>query len=258
MINYTEQEEQAKRYAKNYTSSAVTIGIILVIVGVIVVLTNVGLFPYALRRFFISWQMLLIAFGIIGLVKGNKTAGALFIIVGTFFLLPKISMLWPSVAIFGTNFTHNFWPLLIILCGLCLIFTSRTGSNFISNGAKSNRINTADSKDGYLNYNFTFSGTEQVFLGPVFKGGNIKTTFGGASIDFRKTSLPENEPAVINVETTFGGVTLIVPENWAVEIRQNSFFGGFTDSRYSHPVYSNQNQRLIINAKCTFGGGEIK
>lgn len=257
MINLTEQEEQAKRNAGKYTSTAVTIGIILIAVGAIIVFANMGFIPFAWRHFFISWQMLLVVFGIIALWKGNKTAGSIFLLVGAFFLLSKISILWPSVTVFGNGFTRNFWPLLIILCGVCLIITSRKNSAFIGYGNNGQKVEDMGSKDGYINYNFTFSGTEQVFLEPVFKGGNIRTTFGGATLDLRRSSLPEDGPAVLNIDTTFGGVTIIVPENWCVEVRQNSLFGGFTDSRYSHPLY-NGNQKLIINAKCTFGGGEVK
>lgn len=257
MINYTEQEERAKRNTVKYTSTAVTMGIILVIIGCVVVLSNIGIIPYALRHFIISWQMLLVAFGIIGLIKGNKTAGTMFLLIGLFFLLPKISILWPSITVFGHNFTRNFWPLLIILCGIGLIVTSKRDSNF-KFSAEVEGSKNEETKDGYINYNFLFSGTEQVFLEPVFKGGNIKATFGGATLDFRRTSLPENVPAVLNIDATFGGVTIIVPDNWCVELRHNSLFGGFTDNRYNHPVPSNSNQKLIINAKCTFGGGELK
>lgn len=256
MINYSEENEKKNQNNHSKTGSAIAVGIVLVALGIIIILTNAGIIPWSLRHFLISWQMLLIVIGIFCLSSGNKTGGVVLLMVGGFFILPKLNSLFPGINIFGASFTRNFWPLLIIIAGLWLIISPRKGGTYGPNGRRT--VSYSDHNDGTINYNFTFGGSEQVFLDPVFKGGSITTTFGGMTLDLRKSSLPENEPVYLKIETTFGGTTLIVPESWNVEIRQNSFMGGFTDKRFNSPSFANSKQKLIIDAKCTFGGGEIK
>ncbi|NLH23803.1 MAG: cell wall-active antibiotics response protein, partial [Bacteroidales bacterium] len=101
-----------------------------------------------------------------------------------------------------------------------------------------------------------FSGSDTVFLEPVFRGGNIESVFGGVTLDLRKTDLQEGV-SYLKVSTVFGGVTLFIPPSWNVEIQSDSVFGNFKDNRpYAAGV--DKNSKLIIKAECVFGGGEIK
>jgi predicted membrane protein len=103
-----------------------------------------------------------------------------------------------------------------------------------------------------------FGGSEQVYLDPVFRGGQISTVFGGVKLDLRRTELPEGE-TWLTVESVFGGVEIDAPAEWNIEIRGESVFGGFTDRRPSAVGDGyGDGRKLIIKASCVFGGGEIK
>jgi|SRR5574344_1002579 predicted membrane protein len=258
MINYSEENSKKNRSNNFGSRNAIAVGIILVALGCIIFLYNAGVIPWGIKHLLISWQMLLILLGIFSLASENKIAGIVLILIGGFFIIPRLNGIFPNFILFGPSFTRNFWPLLIVVTGILIIASSRKEHNwFISTGGKVDGY-SSENKDGSVNYSFVFGGTEQVFPEPVFKGGSIKTVFGGMTLDLRRSSLPEDGPVYLKIETTFGGVTIIVPEQWSVEIHQNSFMGGFADRRYTRPSYINNKQKLIIDAKCTFGGGDIK
>jgi predicted membrane protein len=63
----------------------------------------------------------------------------------------------------------------------------------------------------------------------------------------------------IDVFCIFGGMKLIVPEDWNVKIRVMSIFGGFSDKHriLSTGTSAAQDTQLIIKGIVIFGGGEI-
>lgn len=275
MINYSENENRPQR--TNNSGSAWILGIILIAAGCLFIFTNTGLIPWAWKHLLFSWQMLLIVIGIISFSRGNNTAGTVLVLIGGFFILPKLHLIWPGITFFGPGFTRNFWPIIIILAGLAIIIFSRQhrgdyyrSHNQGNNANPSNDSNLgqrspnggtyrkAASSDGYVNFTYVFSGGDEVFLDPVFKGGNIKASFGGGSLDLRRTSLPEGEPAYLKIDAFCGGVTIMVPDDWNVEIRKNAFLGGFDDQRRFRPSNPDPNKKLILDISCLFGGGELK
>lgn len=257
MINYTEQEErenkkksEGKIFGWDWSkSSAVITGIILILVGLTIVASNVGWISWEWKHFLISWQMLLIVLGVLSLSGGGKTAGWIMLLIGCFFIIPRI----PGIEGID-NYARNFWPLIIVAVGLVLVFTSVKKPVAPDDDVASNR---ASSNDGRVFYNCTFSGDNDIFTEPVFKGGSITAVFGGVTLDLRNSSLPENGTARLTVESTFGGVTLKMPIDWNVQIVKNTAFGDFCDRRPYVPGRETQPVKLVIDARCTFGGGEI-
>lgn len=254
MINYSEPEKK-----RNDKSNALITGLIFIAVGAILLLSNMNIVPWQWKRVFVSWQMLLIVIGIVQFLRKNISAGLILILIGGFFILPKLSFILPTWI--RHNITDDFWPLLIVMVGLVIIIGAVSSNNkrkicqSTSNPNSPEDFSNIKSGDGYVNVNHVFSGSEQVFLEPVFRGGNIKTVFGGFTLDLRRTSLPEGI-SYLKLEAVFGGVTLIVPENWYVEVSQNSFLGGFSNNRVAFNY--DPNKKLIIEANCVFGGGEVK
>lgn len=110
MEKFTENYSDSKRMKK------VTFGIIVVVIGALLMASNFGYLPYHTRRIFFSWEMLLIAIGLINLVsRENKTTGIILIGIGAFFLIPDVFR-------FSFSFVKLFWPVLLIGVGVSLIF----------------------------------------------------------------------------------------------------------------------------------------
>lgn len=257
MINYTENEKPKRGTGSSFP---LIFGVVLIAVGSVIALYNLDIIGWRVKNLILSWQMLLIVIGIINLGRKNDSmAGIIMILIGGFFIFPKLHYLFPDIIPHIPNFSAIFWPLLLILIGAIIISKSMIGNKHRNEWRSSGKRNTQYSGiqgDGTIDANYIFSGSEQVFLDPIFKGGRIRTVFGGMELDLRRTTLPEGITH-LRVETVFGGVTLIVPESWDVRVVENSFLGGFSDKRRGH-ILLEQGKQLIIEANCVFGGGEVK
>ena len=197
--------------------------------------------------------------------------GVLFSATGVFLLMSKAAAIYPSVIRYE-QFASNFWPAFLIIVGIVIVlsfFVRNPAISFVfrtstGKGGKHSKGNWYDdykpddneNNDGKINYRFVFSGSEQVILDPVFKGGTIDATFGGMELDLRHTSLAEGK-TYLHVTTVFGGVEITAPDNWDIELVSNSFAGGVSDSRRKISE-RDTSRKLIIIAKCTFGGITIE
>ena len=229
-------------------------------VGVLLLCLNRGIFtsPPEWKSFFISWPMLLFVFGGIELCKAHYMRGTIMAAIGTFFIIPRFAEITRTS--FDEQFLSTWWPIFIIIGGLLIFFSilikptclRRRQSNPKGLWTDNYIPNQEENQDGKINYKFMFSGAEQVILDPVFKGGYIEAVFGGLELDLRRTSLSEGE-TFLHVKTVFGGAEIKAPEDWYIDIRSESFAGGVSDDR---PKSQNigHSKKLIIVAKCTFGG----
>ncbi|MDD2293110.1 MAG: LiaF-related protein [Bacteroidales bacterium] len=239
--------------SKDAGSNALILGILLVAIGAVLVLANMGLISPLLRRVLVSWQMLLIAIGTIELCRKHYTQGFIIFMIGVFFLMPRLIEL--VTGNYANGFTRNYWPVFLIIVGLTIIisiFANGKGGCQHGFGAKDHNRQKVN---GEIDYDFLFSGAEQVYMDPVFKGGEINVLFGGITLDLRNTSLAEGT-TTLKISALFGGVTIIVPAEWNVEVSQKSILGGFADNRSA--TYSENNSKLVVYAECIFGGGEVK
>jgi predicted membrane protein len=230
---------------------------LLMAAGALMVCFNTELLNPVWKPFFISWQMALFIAGAICMCRSHITFGILLSTTGIFFLIEKAAIIYPGV-IHYENFTKTYWPAVFIIAGIAIVisFVIRP-AKCCKKYPKGNWIDDYipgehENNDGKINYRFVFSGTEQVILDPVFKGGTIEATFGGMELDLRRTSLPEGK-TYLYITTVFGGVDIKAPDHWDIEFASKSFAGGVSDSRMKG-VDVDHSRKLIIVAKCTFGG----
>jgi predicted membrane protein len=239
--------------------NGIIFALLVIGLGIIWLCLNNGMLPVAWKCFFISWPMLLFVIGCAELCKVHYVPGIILASLGTFFLIPRFTGI--TGASFDWQFLSAWWPVFIIIGGLLIFFSILLKPRqFLGRHRRHQKgcreENTIPSQeenqDGKINYKFVFSGTEQVILDPVFKGGTIETIFGGVDLDLRRTSLAEGD-TFLHVKAVFGGVEIKAPENWHIEVRSESFAGGVTDDRFrsSSIDYS---RKLILVANCAFGG----
>ena len=240
----------------------VVFALILVAIGLLLLEFNMGLLPHIWSSYFFSWPMALLILGIGQLFKPNFIWGAVLTLTSIFFLFSRASNIYPDIELYE-QFISTFWPLLIIIAGVLILISAflRPGNRGVRfyhkvTCSEDKQPNQSENNDGKINYRLTFSGTEQVILDPVFKGGNIEITFGGLELDLRRTALAEGD-TFLNINVLFGGVEITAPDNWDIEIRPNRFAGGIEDSRVKG-MEKDRSRKLIVIAKCTFGGIDIK
>ena len=252
-------------------NSDLTAGLIVLLVGVVLLLKAIGfVFPF----WFISWPMLLIAIGLVLLVRHNFQNGFGFFLVifGSVFLIQKFFI-----------FPFEIMPFLIpgglILFGLYLIFkksrdNQRFNEEFFRNFNKerpssavqpsalpSEKMTVANisgfDHEEILNAQALFTGIQRRIFTKNFKGGKVSATFGGTDIDFSQADI--DGQATLQLEVAFGGVKLIVPPHWDVQVNIGTVFAaGVEDKRLYNPAAVDKNKVLKIYGSVVFGGLEIK
>lgn len=231
---------------KRRTMKKVIFGSLVLSTGILLLGFNLNMLDAYYRPIVFSWQMLLIAIGLINLGdKHSAKLGTILIAVGTFFILPKLFDL-------GLNFAELYWPALLIFAGV-LIIVSRTKHEAFHK--PHNREVNLDS--GVINENNVFGGSKVIVTAPEFKGGEVNNVFGGCKIDLSHTHLAPGTN-ILNIRCVFGGVSLIVPPHWVVKSEVTAIMGGFEDKRMVIKTEDNADHVLLIKGECVFGGGEIK
>jgi len=222
------------------------LGIVLMFLGLFLIADLADIVPWRLRDFIFTWQALLIFIGLIFLSnKENKGTGIILIVIGSFFLLPRffdVPYYWRSL----------FWPSMLILLGLVVIFSSRRNPGRTSVFGSSKRASSED----WLDDVSVFGGGDKIINSQNFQGGKLTHIFGGSKVDFTRAKLAPGKN-YLEVVMIFGGTKLIVPESWNVKIEVTSVFGGFSDKRVKTIVVSESDRSLHISGVNVFGGGEI-
>lgn len=237
-------------------SKSILFGLLLVIAGLLFLSFNFGWIDPALKPILFSWPMIFIVIGIIGFSKSNLLMSFFWLILGLFFLLPRLATAYPGIftGIDG-NFAHTYWPVLFILLGICLMARVLFGRNRRYGKRQHVNADSVGGVNGRIEKRVVFGGSESIILDLVFHGGEISATFGGVVLDLRRTTLPEGE-TYLDIDAIFGGVELYIPGDWVVETKFQTILGGMEDKRLvSQPDHS---RKLILQGVLIFGGCEIR
>ncbi len=124
--------------------------------------------------------------------------------------------------------------------------------------APSGKDRAAFNNDGgdLLSSQALFCGVQKRIMSKSFKGGKISTFFGGTEIDLRQADLTEQ--AFLDVEVAFGGIKLIVPPHWDLQINVTNVFAGIEDKRVYPAATPDPAKVMRIRGTVIFGGLEIK
>ena len=220
----------------------IILGVILVLIGLVLGCNALGITK--INIFFEGWWTLFIIIPcFIGLFNDNdKTGSIIGILIGIVLLLINqgvldIEKVW-----------NLLLPSILIIIGVSIILKDIAGGKIADEIKKINEKQNNENE-----YCATFSGQKQRCDGE-FKGASLTAVFGGIDYDLKNAII--NEDSVINASSTFGGITIYVPEDVKIKIKSTSIFGGVSDKKKhseqkdSHTIY--------INARCLFGGVDIK
>ena len=215
---------------------------ILIFFGLLILLNNLGVTSFDLTLG-TWWPLILIIIGLHQLFSSRFTNLFAFILLflGGAFQLRRLGLIDAAQI-------KLVWPLLLILFGLILLFNFSSGRRRVAETAPENTVDTL----------VIFGDVERRIASPSFLGGNLTALFGGATLDLRGSEMPEGVN-LLNIQAIFGGVDLILPEGWTVEIRGIPIFGGIEDQRTKQiGPESATGPRLRVNAFVFFGGIDVK
>ena len=216
------------------------IGGILIGIGVLVILGNVGVLENFGGLLATYWPALLILAGGFNIVTNpaGRVGGVIVATAGLLLLLINID----QIQIFDRI---SFWPVVLILVGIWFLF-------------RAGKEPTVVDKDS-LNLVALFSGNSSRVVSQAFKGGSSFAMFGGSEVDLRDVKLSSGE-AKFDVFVMFGGAEITVPKDWEIVIKGLPLFGGM-DDKTSAPAREGELDdppTLVINYLALFGGVEVK
>ena len=216
------------------------VGFVLILVGVLFLLDTFTTMNFGgvIANW---WPAIFIIIGLIKLQGHDRGAGLVFILIGVLFLLTTHDIIeWNSI--------WKFWPLVLIFIGLSMIFKGR----------RSNWKLTNESTIGndFIHSNAVFGGAEHTITSQNFKGGETMALFGGVELDLRGAKISP-DGCKIHATALFGGVEMIVPDDWNVILTGTPIFGGI-DCKSRRKSDTNGNKDVHIHCTVAFGGVEIK
>jgi predicted membrane protein len=89
-----------------------------------------------------------------------------------------------------------------------------------------------------------------------FRHASLTAVLGGVTLDLSEAT-PATTGAVIDATTILGGVTILVPRGWIVEVRGIPVLGGWDDTTDRSAIGSGA-PRVEVRALVALGGLEVK
>lgn len=229
---------------KSISGGAILMGIVLIAIGTLVLLANLGKLPFELDLHH-WWPLILIVLGVLHLYNNRNIfdfSGLFLVMLGGIFLLVTLGRIcWSDV--------WRFWPAVLILLGLSIIFRRQPVPLVLSGRS------TAGSGDSTVQVTNLLSGTERRINSQEFKGGDVHNILGGTKIDLLEARLAAGD-WLLTVSTVLGGVEILIPRDWNIEVHPSNMLGGVDDRTRQAPAAGGG--KLVIKASALLGGIDIK
>lgn len=242
-----ENIEKYKRHEhKHQPIGKVLAGLLVVLVGVALLARETGV---ALPSWLFTWEMLVIVLGFyVGLKHMFSNPGWLvLVLLGTGFIVDDI---YPDL-----SFEKYFWPAIIILAGIVLIFKpSRKLRGKHDMSFMTNCVAEQDHPENKLETVALFGGVKKNIISKEFRQGEVTCVFGGAELNMSKADF--NGRAEIELTQIFGGTKLIIPADWEIQSEVVAILGGVEDKRPE--VKESSGKILVLKGTVIFGGIDIK
>jgi hypothetical protein len=212
------------------------LGTLLVVLGVVWTLANLGVLETALLGR--GWPLFVLAVGVFkarqGPAGGQRALGVGLIVLGLIF---QVQML------LGWHF-GRVWPLLLVLFGGLLLWR-----------AFDRRIQAREADSPGLAELAFIGGANRVVRSPAFEGGYITVVIGGIEVDLRQSSMASS-PSYLDVFALWGGIDIKVPPGWRVDAKGVPLIGGFEDKTQA-PLDAAGAPRLVVRGQAVMGAVEI-
>jgi predicted membrane protein len=222
-------------------------GLLLIGGGLLFLLRNLGIVYF--DNIWSYWPVILIALGVSKLASGREVlSGTILTGIGSLFLLRNLGI------VYG-NIWGYIWPGVIIAVGVSMLTRNMWGPSLWSDSGGSG-ANPTD--ENTIATDVIFGEVDRKIVSQSFEGGRVSVVFGGAEIDLRGAAIQQPD-ATLHADAVFGGVDVIVPESWLVEVRGSGVFGGYED-RTHHPsaLAGGRAQKLIVKGGAVFGGVTVR
>lgn len=239
-----------------YITSRLVLGLILLAFGVLFLLDSLQILEA--RHYIAYWPVALIAIGLAKLIpRGaapSRAGGVIWILVGSLMLLHNLG-------VFHLRARDIVAVALLALGGVIV-----WGAVW-----KQTRTGAVTDTSETINLLAVMAGLERKVSSQEFRGGEATAVMGGCEIDLRGASIADG-PAVIDVFAMWGGIDLIVPEDWTVVGQVVPLMGGFEDKTNppspgtkipafadnTQPPSAGPRKELVLKGFAIMGGVEVR
>lgn len=223
-------------------SGHTVLGAILLTLGVLWTLDNLGLIDSDKAIEF--WPIILLAFGVAKIngynTRRDPAAGTVMVVVAGLLLLKPLG-------IFHTSVFH-LWPLLLIAGGLSLLKRARAPVGARTDGS-------AEIEDAHFSVLAVMGAAGRRVHSQQFRGAEATALMGGVELDLRSAKAA-SDTVYVEVFTWWGGIEIVVPRDWKVDIEASPIMGGVVDTTKAPvgPVATT----LVVRGIVIMGGVEVK
>ncbi|MGV8040199.1 MAG: LiaI-LiaF-like domain-containing protein [Thermoanaerobaculaceae bacterium] len=219
------------------------------------------------------WPLFLVAIGVSRLLQApggsGRGFGLVLVVVGSWLLLYNLELVD-----FGIR---DVWPVVLVLVGVGMVWRALGGDRRrpccpepetptpfdpmapppppATGDAGPPPMAPPAASDDYVDGLAVLGGFKRVVTSKRFQGGSLTAFMGGCEVDLRRAGI-EGDSAVIDTLAFWGGITIYVPEDWAVELRGTPVLGGFEDKTRGR--HGGSAKTLIIKGFAVMGGVEVK
>ncbi|HZQ55772.1 MAG TPA: DUF5668 domain-containing protein [Bryobacteraceae bacterium] len=243
-----------RRSCHGHKTPRLFFAVILIIAGVALFLSNLGLLP--IERIWNLWPLLLMGAGVGKLSNRSRPSafvvGVAMIALGAVFLLVNLGLL-------HVHTNDDSWPLslvLIIAGTIALVKVLESGSPAAS--VMGFRHIRTGGRPNPLNDWVVLGATKRKIDSVNYQGGQILNILGSVELDLTRANIPGPErSAVVDVNVIFGAVKLKIPETWRLSIHGAGVLGTFEDKTIPRPPALDA-PSLIVTGYSIFSAVEIE
>jgi hypothetical protein len=208
------------------------IGLVLLALGVLGILDAAGTLESSetIDRW---WPVAIVGLGVIGMFVDRRISVGPTVVVVIGVLLLADQQDWTDEDLFG--------PVLLIGIGLILL-----------SGLWRRRVE-GERREGSV---VMFGGSKIKDRSEHFTHADVSAIFGGATLDLRDAHV--DREASVDALALFGGVDVLVPKGWKVELGGTPILGGFEDKTEGDGELPPTAPLLKVHATAIFGGVDVK
>lgn len=216
-------------------------GSVLITIGVILMLGQIGQLPFDLSPWSL-WPWLLVGIGLYRLKEQDWTGGLMAIGFGGVFIAAQY------LPDFEIQDVFEHWPLLLVGTGIILVLRGMLGDD----QPRKRRLPAQDGADRTAFFRTVDLKSDSA----SYRGSGFVAFMGHVKLDLTRTELAP-EGATIEVFALWGAVEVKVPAHWSVELRVVPFMGGAEDKSKAPGPIEGFEPRLVITGFAWMAGVEV-
>jgi len=228
--------------SSGHNSFKILFGLAVAGLGVVATVDKFDLFDSwrLAEPLFEFWPLLFVLVGLVKLlaIPGERFSGLIFTLLGGFLLLNSLT---DQVDI---SDLRRFWPLILILFGI----------RFVVRSFGDEKPRWLEVEGPQVRQLGLLSVSRRRATSQVFSNGDLVAFMGGCELDLRDAR-PTTDGAVLDVVAVWGGIQVVVPKGWGVDLRVAPVMGGAEDKTKASA--EDAGHRLKIRGFALMGGVEV-